>query len=84
MAVQVWRQERCQRLSSWVDSDEVGAAAVESEHASLALRAAAMFQSRCYNLLFGTEWRPSIRTKPPPQSPTLCIKLEKNAPLGMK
>lgn len=45
MAVQVWRQERCQRLSSWVDSDEVGAAAaVEGEHASLALSAAAIFQ----------------------------------------
>lgn len=58
MAVQVWRQERCQRLSSWVDSDEVGGAAVESEHASLALSAAAMFQSRCYRLLFWSQTNP--------------------------
>lgn len=34
VAVQVWRQERCQRLSSSVDSDEVGAAAA-SERARL-------------------------------------------------
>lgn len=35
MAVQLWRQERCQRLSSSVESDEVGAAAAAREHASL-------------------------------------------------
>lgn len=37
-----------------MDSDEVGAAAAASEHASLAFNAAVlfkMFQSRCYHLL---------------------------------
>lgn len=58
VAVQVWRQERCQWRSSSVDCDEVGAAAVAGEHASLAFNAAAlfkMFQSRCYRLFQKSE-----------------------------
>lgn len=42
-----------------MDSDEVGAAAAASEHASLAFNAAAlfkMFQSRCYRLLQKSEF----------------------------
>lgn len=57
------RQERYQRLSSSVDSDEACVGSAVSTHASLGLNAAVlfkMFQSRCYSFPLKTKFEKKI------------------------